>query len=250
SPLDAWSYRSQIQTHCQFPESAVRVYCHQRTLLTNVSPTVELESVGDVFMRPMPIWKRMIDIMGSLFGLTVSFPFLLICAILIKLTSRGPVLFRQKRVGLGGRPFDIFKLRTMVDGADEQKSNLVDQNQSDGLGFKIANDPRVTPIGKFLRKTSLDELPQLYNVLIGKMSLVGPRPLPCSDWKPSELWMNQRHDVTPGITCIWQVHGRSRVSFDEWMQMDISYVDSRSFWLDAKLLAETLPAVASRRGAW
>ena len=197
------------------------VYCHQRTLLSSESPAIEIDPIEDLFLKPMPAWKRLIDILGSLFGLTVSLPFLIICAILIKLTSRGPVMFRQKRVGLGGRAFEILKLRTMVDGADEQKSNLVDQNQSDGLGFKIADDPRITPIGKFLRKTSLDELPQLFNVLRGQMSLVGPRPLPCSDWEPSELWMNERHDVTPGITCIWQVHGRSRVSFDEWMQMDI-----------------------------
>jgi lipopolysaccharide/colanic/teichoic acid biosynthesis glycosyltransferase len=249
-PVDASSYQNQIRQFCEIPDSAIDVYCHHRTVLSNESPAVHIESIEDYFVKPLPLWKRLMDISGSLFGLTVSFPFLAICEILIKLTSRGPVMFRQDRVGLGGRPFQILKLRTMFDGADEQKSNLLDQNQSDGLGFKIAEDPRVTPIGKFLRKTSLDELPQLINVLFGQMSLVGPRPLPCSDWQPTELWMNSRHDVTPGITCTWQVHGRSRVSFDEWMAMDIQYVNSRSIGLDAKLLAETLPAVASRRGAW
>jgi lipopolysaccharide/colanic/teichoic acid biosynthesis glycosyltransferase len=167
----------------------------------------------------------------------------------IKLTSKGPVLFAQKRAGLGGKPFKIYKFRTMVVDAEALKAKLKAQNEQDGPAFKIKDDPRVTKVGKFLRKTSIDELPQLWNVLIGDMTLVGPRPLPVNESDACEGWQRRRLDVTPGLTCIWQVKGRSRVSFAEWVRMDVAYIRRRTFWHDVTILAQTIPAVLLRRGA-
>ena len=139
----------------------------------------------------------------------------------------------------------------MVDGAESVRSDLAEQNESDGCAFKITKDPRVTFVGNLLRKTSLDELPQLINVLRGEMSLVGPRPLPRNDWQPAELWYQGRHDVTPGMTCTWQVVGRgnTNISFEEWVLMDLEYVETVGFWTDLKLLFRTIPAVLTQRGA-
>jgi lipopolysaccharide/colanic/teichoic acid biosynthesis glycosyltransferase len=172
-----------------------------------------------------------------------------ICAALIKLTSTGPVIFAQPRAGLGGKPFMIYKFRTMCVGAEAQQAMLRAKNEQDGPAFKIKDDPRVTTIGKFLRKTSIDELPQLWNVLLGDMTLVGPRPLPVKESDACEGWQRRRLDVTPGLTCIWQVKGRSRVSFAEWVRMDVAYIRRRTFWHDLVILAQTVPAVLLRRGA-
>jgi lipopolysaccharide/colanic/teichoic acid biosynthesis glycosyltransferase len=143
----------------------------------------------------------------------------------------------------------MFKFRTMRVGADAQKHALRQRSQQDGPAFKMKNDPRLTLVGRVLRATSIDELPQLWNVLRGEMSLVGPRPLPCDESAGCRRWQRRRLEVTPGLTCIWQVSGRNLVAFDEWMRMDLRYVDSRSPWLDFKLLVKTLPAVLSRKGA-
>ena len=205
--------------------------------------------IEELYTKATPTWKRTIDIIGSIFILIVTFPLLLFAALLIKLTSEGPVFFSQWRIGKGGRPFRILKLRTMLHGADNEKHLLREKNEQDGLGFKIKADPRVTPIGKLLRQTSIDELPQLLNVLRGNMSLVGPRPLPCNDWKPASGWICRRHDVVPGLTCTWQVSGRSHIKFDEWMQMDIDYIDQISPSTDLQLICRTVPAVLSQRGA-
>jgi lipopolysaccharide/colanic/teichoic acid biosynthesis glycosyltransferase len=207
------------------------------------------EAMEPFFFQPLPLWKRALDVLVSASLLLVLSPLLAAVALLIKLTSRGPALFAQRRSGLGGRPFVIYKFRTMVPDAEVQKQSLREFSEQDGPAFKMAKDPRVTPLGKFLRKSSIDELPQLWNVLKGDMSLVGPRPLPCDEAEGCTRWQRGRLDVTPGITCIWQVYGRSRVTFEEWVRMDVRYVQSRSFWKDLRLILETIPAVLFHRGA-
>lgn len=202
-----------------------------------------------LFVRPMPLWKRLIDVAGASLGLLFLSPLLAAAALAIKLTSPGPVLFRQKRSGLGGQEFTMLKFRSMGVDADGRKRELMALNEQDGPAFKIKADPRVTPIGRLLRSTSIDELPQLWNVLRGEMSLVGPRPLPCDETESCRGWLRQRLDMTPGLTCIWQIRGRSTVSFADWVRMDVQYIRSRSLAADVKLLLQTLPAVFARRGA-
>lgn len=183
--------------------------------------------------------KRLIDIIGSLVGLVVASPILLVVAILIKVESKGPVVFSQKRVGLDGKEFDMYKLRSMVVNAEELKKKLEAQNEMSGPMFKIKDDPRITKVGKFIRKTSIDELAQLVNVLKGDMSLVGPRPSLPNEVAEFEEWMLERLEVKPGLTCYWQVMGRNKIGFEEWMRLDIKYVRERSFWLDIKLIFKT-----------
>lgn len=183
--------------------------------------------------------KRFIDVVGSLFGLILLSPIIILVGILIKLESKGPIIFSQKRVGLNGKKFNMYKLRSMVSNAEELKEKLSDKNEMSGPMFKMKDDPRITKVGKFIRKTSIDELPQLFNVLKGDMSLVGPRPSLPKEVKEFEPWMLKRLDVKPGITCYWQVMGRSSIGFEEWMKLDIKYVDERSFWLDIKLIFKT-----------
>lgn len=202
-----------------------------------------------LYRIPTPMWKRLLDVGVASLLVVLLAPLLLAVALLVKVTSRGPVLFAQRRVGHGGKPFHILKFRTMCPDADAQKHLLQQYNERDGLAFKMTDDPRVTPLGRILRRLSLDELPQLFNVIAGDMSLVGPRPLPCSDWKPDSGWVCQRHDVAPGITCTWQVSGRSNISFEHWMQMDLQYIRNRSFFTDVDLLLRTIPAVFSQQGA-
>ncbi len=194
--------------------------------------------------------KRPLDVLGSLLGLVVLSPVFLIIAVLIRLDSPGPILFRQVRIGKDGRPFWFFKFRSMVENAEEMKQKLMHLNELEGPVFKISEDPRITPIGRFLRKTSLDELPQLLNVLYGQMSLVGPRPpLPCEVEK-YEGWQRDKLTVLPGITCLWQISGRNHIGFTEWMRLDIEYIRRQSLGLDFKILIRTLPAVLSRKGAY
>ncbi len=198
---------------------------------------------------PMVV-KRMLDFTVSLILLTLLGPLFLVTAILIKLTSPGPVFFVQKRVGLNKRRFRIYKFRTMITDAENKQAEVEHLNEVTGPVFKIKNDPRITPIGRFLRKTSIDELPQLINVLKGEMSLVGPRPLPVRDYEGFDQdWQRRRFSVRPGITCLWQVNGRSSVSFDKWMELDLEYVDKWSLWLDLKILLRTVPAVLKGSGA-
>jgi exopolysaccharide biosynthesis polyprenyl glycosylphosphotransferase len=194
--------------------------------------------------------KRMIDIAMASTALVLVFPVLMITAIAIKLTSPGPVLFLQERVGLNKRRFKMFKFRTMVQGAESLMADLEKQNEATGPVFKMKNDPRITPIGKFLRRSSIDELPQLLNVLKGDMSLVGPRPLPIRDYEGfNEDWQRRRFSVMPGMTCLWQVGGRSGISFNQWMMLDLRYMDEWSLWLDLKILALTVGAVVRGVGA-
>jgi lipopolysaccharide/colanic/teichoic acid biosynthesis glycosyltransferase len=213
----------------------------------NSKPDVALE---DLFVTPMPAWKRALDVVGAAFGLVVLSPLLGAAAVAIKLTDpSGPVIFTQKRSGLGGKPFTIFKFRTMCVDAERKQAALRAQSEQDGPAVKLNRDPRVTKVGQLLRKTSIDELPQLFNVLKGDMSLVGPRPLPTREQDGCTQWQRHRLNVMPGLTCIWQVDGRSEVSFDEWVRMDVKYMRRQSIWHDLSILFRTVPAVLLRRGA-
>ena len=193
--------------------------------------------------------KAVIDFIGALVLLTIlALPMTLI-ALLIKLSSKGAVLFNQERGGLHGRPFLMHKFRTMVPGAEKLRDDLVSRNDMSGPVFKLADDPRVTPVGRWLRRTSLDELPRLINVLRGEMSLVGPRPLPLEETARIKGPLRRRLSMKPGITCLWQCGGRSNLDFGEWMRLDLEYVDNWSLFLDFKILARTIPAVLSGKGA-
>jgi exopolysaccharide biosynthesis polyprenyl glycosylphosphotransferase len=216
------------------------------------------EPEGNPLITHSTIWaegwpvfaKRILDFTISLLAIAVFSPVLLAESILIKVTSRGPVLFIQKRVGLNKRPFNLYKFRTMVVGAEARMSEIEHLNEVSGPVFKMKEDPRITPPGRFLRKTSIDELPQLFNVLKGDMSLVGPRPLPVRDYKGfSEDWQRRRFSVKPGITCLWQVGGRSSIAFEQWMELDLQYIEKWSLWLDFQILLRTIPAVLKGSGA-
>lgn len=183
--------------------------------------------------------KRFIDILLSLLGLIIVSPIMLIVAILIKLESAGPIIFSQKRVGLNGKEFNMLKFRSMVQNAEELKEKLQKQNEMSGPMFKMKEDPRVTKVGRFIRKTSIDELPQLINILKGEMSLVGPRPSLPKEVAKFEPWMLERLKVKPGLTCYWQVSGRNNIDFEDWMRLDIKYVKDRNLGLDIKLIFKT-----------
>ncbi len=194
--------------------------------------------------------KRLIDIVISAVLLVILAPFALCSAIAIKINSPGNIHYVQERVGLNKRRFRLYKFRTMVDGADRKQAELEDVNEACGPVFKIKNDPRITSVGKILRKTSIDELPQLFNVLKGDMSLVGPRPLPVRDYNGfNQDWHRRRFSVRPGITCLWQINGRSSVTFEKWMDLDLEYIDQWSLWLDLNILTKTIPAVLRGSGA-
>ena len=213
-------------------------------------PALPVEPAVDPFRRnPLPVWKRAMDLAIAPLVLILLSPLLLVAALAIKLDSRGPVFFKQRRAGSRGKPFTCWKFRTMVDGAEAQKIELLKYNERSGVAFKMTCDPRVTRVGRFLRKTSLDEVPQLFNVVRGEMSLVGPRPLPVDEAMQQDAWHNTRLEVAPGITCLWQVYARHSNCFDTWARLDIEYVKNRSLLLDVKLLLMTIPAVISMRGA-
>jgi exopolysaccharide biosynthesis polyprenyl glycosylphosphotransferase len=195
------------------------------------------------------LFKRLFDVVVSGLGLLALSPLLLTVAAIIKLQDRGPVLFEQERSGLYGRPFGMLKFRSMVMNAEALRAELEAQNEMDGPVFKIKRDPRITRIGAFIRKTSIDELPQLWNVFRGDMSLVGPRPPIPAEVAQYERWQMRRLSMKPGITCIWQVSGRNQISFENWMKLDLQYIDNWSFWMDIKLLLMTAPVVLLQRGA-
>jgi len=196
------------------------------------------------------IFKRMLDIFGAIMGIALLSPVLLVVSILIKLESKGKVLFSQKRVGLNGKEFKIYKFRSMVENAEDLKKNLEYKNEMSGPMFKIKNDPRITRVGSFIRKTSIDELPQLINVLKGDMSLVGPRPSLPKEVENFEPWMLKRLEVKPGLTCYWQVSGRSSIGFHEWMDLDIKYVNEMSIWVDIKLIFKTFLVLFGDKNAY
>lgn len=209
----------------------------------------QIKHLHELLVRPMPLWKRTLDVVGAATILTLASPILAAAAVAIRLSSTGPAIFKQRRAGLGGKPFTIYKFRTMCNDAEARKKALRKFSEQDGPAFKMERDPRVTRVGAFLRKTSIDELPQLFNVLKGDMSLVGPRPLPIDEQDAAETWQQRRLDVTPGLTCIWQIEGRSKVTFAEWVRMDVAYMRRRTVFHDLAILFKTVPAVLLRRGA-
>jgi exopolysaccharide biosynthesis polyprenyl glycosylphosphotransferase len=199
---------------------------------------------------PAQVIKRGLDVGVASVLLLLLLPVLLCVAVAVKLSSPGRIFFLQDRIGLNKRRFKIWKFRTMVPNAEKLIVSLEAQNEATGPVFKMKNDPRITPVGRWLRRTSLDELPQLFNVLKGDMSLVGPRPLPVRDYEGfNEDWQRRRFSIKPGITCLWQVNGRSGISFDQWMLLDLKYLDEWSLWLDLKILVKTVPAVLKGVGA-
>ncbi|MFN2613098.1 MAG: sugar transferase [Solirubrobacterales bacterium] len=253
-----------------FPqEHAVELidYCHQHGVTVKIAPsTMELlvqraefvpgEGVPLFEMRP-PVFeglnyllKRGLDLVGALLLITLLSPVLIVTALLVKLTSRGPVLHRGVRPGMGERPFNCLKFRTMYEDAEAAQQGLESLNEQTGAIFKLRDDPRVTPLGRILRRFSVDELPQLINVLRGEMSLVGPRPLPVRDYERLEGWHHRRYLVMPGMTGLWQVSGRSDAGFDDLVRLDFLYIERWSPFLDLAIILRTIPAVLRRRGAY
>lgn len=226
--------------------------CHVRETHTTQEEPIQWQRafpMESLYESRMPWWKRLLDVTVAAVALMALAPLLAAVALLIKLTSPGPVLFRQVRSGRGGRPFRMYKFRSMVADAESQKRRLLPLNEQDGPAFKMENDPRVTKVGRFLRAFSIDELPQLWNVLRGDMSLVGPRPLPVEETKGCQNWQRQRLDVTPGLTCFWQIKDRrSKIPFVEWTRLDIRYVASRSLRVDLRLIAQTILFIVRRKG--
>jgi exopolysaccharide biosynthesis polyprenyl glycosylphosphotransferase len=195
--------------------------------------------------------KQLLDRVGALLALVISSPILILVALAVKVSSPGPIFFRQQRSGLNGKPFTLYKFRTMVTNAEQLKHELEAMNEMSGPVFKLTNDPRITRIGRFLRKSSLDEWPQFYNVLRGEMSLVGPRPLPVDEVKRfNDLAHRRRLSVKPGLTCLWQISGRNNVKeFKDWVRLDLEYIDNWSLWLDLKIICRTVPIVLVGSGA-
>ena len=195
------------------------------------------------------IIKRIIDIMGALCGILLLSPVMIVTAICIKLDSKGPVIFAQNRVGKDGIGFKMYKFRSMCTEAEYLLDKLQDKNEMSGPMFKIKEDPRVTKVGRFIRKTSIDELPQLFNILKGEMSLVGPRPSLPKEVAQFTNFQKQRLIAKPGLTCYWQVRGRSDVTFEEWMEMDVQYIEERNTWIDIRLIFKTLGVLFGDEGA-
>jgi len=193
--------------------------------------------------------KRLGDIVGSVIGIVLTGPIMLACAVLIRLTSHGPILFRQNRSGLNGRPFVMYKFRTMQQDAENRRAEIAHLNESDGPVFKIRRDPRITKVGRILRRWSLDELPQLFNVLKGDMAIVGPRPPIPAEVAEYDRWQRRRLSMRPGLTCLWQIMGRHHIGFDEWMRLDLYYIDHWSLTLDMLIVAKTVPTVLGGTGA-
>lgn len=210
---------------------------------------LEIESESSMEFSLYEVIKRLIDVVCSFLGVIVLSPLFIIIVIIIKTTSKGPVFFSQKRVGKNGKEFNMYKFRSMVVNAEELKEKLAAQNEMSGPMFKMKDDPRVTKVGKFIRKTSIDELPQLWNVLKGDMSLVGPRPSLPKEVAQFEEWMYRRLEVKPGLTCYWQVSGRNNIDFEDWMKLDIKYVEERSTWVDVKLIFKTVGVLFGDKNA-
>jgi exopolysaccharide biosynthesis polyprenyl glycosylphosphotransferase len=229
--------------------TTMEIMTHRHELVPGQGvPLFELKA--PVFEGVDFVVKRVFDLVGAIVLLLVLSPALLAIAIAVKLSSRGPVLYRSRRPGIGGHPFDCLKFRTMHTNAEQRQAELERENEASGPLFKIRRDPRLTPIGSFLRRYSLDELPQLINVLRAEMSLVGPRPLPERDYDRLDNWHRKRYLVLPGITGLWQVSGRAELDFDELVRLDFLYLERWSVFLDLSVLLKTIPAVLMRKGAF
>jgi exopolysaccharide biosynthesis polyprenyl glycosylphosphotransferase len=257
-PID--KYRPLVESivrHCEEQGIIVRVRTEMFNLQIARSHVDDLQGVPVLTIQSGPsdgwqlVAKRLIDVLASIGLLVMLAPLFAIVTLLIRLDSPGPVFFGQERVGFNKRRFRMLKFRTMVAEADRQQNLLEHLNEAEGPVFKIQNDPRITRVGKFLRRFSIDELPQLFNVLKGDMSLVGPRPLPIRDVDRIDIqWHKRRFSIKPGITCLWQVNGRSNIGFDDWVRMDLDYIDKWSLGLDLLILMKTIPAVFRGPGAY
>jgi exopolysaccharide biosynthesis polyprenyl glycosylphosphotransferase len=257
-PMD--KYGPLVETivrHCEEQGIIVRVRTQMSNLQVARSYVDDLQGVPVMTIQSGPadgwqlVMKRFIDIVGSAALLLALVPLFAIVALLIKIDSPGAILFAQERVGYNKRRFGVLKFRTMVVEADKQQDMIEHLNEVEGPVFKIRKDPRITRVGAFLRRFSIDELPQLVNVLKGEMSLVGPRPLPVRDVQRIEIqWHKRRFSIKPGITCLWQVNGRSDIGFNEWVRMDLDYIDKWSLGLDLLILVKTIPAVFKGSGAY
>ena len=246
-----------IVRHCEEQGIIVRVRTEMFNLQVARSYVDELQGVPVTTIQsgPTDSWqlviKRLIDIAGSTVLLLAFAPLFVLVALLIKVDSPGPILFSQERIGFNKRRFKILKFRTMVADAEKQQETLENLNEVEGPVFKIKKDPRITRVGALLRRFSIDELPQLINVLKGEMSLVGPRPLPVRDVARIDAqWHKRRFSIKPGITCLWQVSGRSNIGFNEWVRLDLDYIDKWSLGLDLLILVKTIPAVFKGPGAY
>jgi len=252
-----YEHASQLVSQCQQHGIAIRFNSHIFNFRgAPAAGTQDIDQHSHIVAtyNPKGVWsiliKRVFDLSLAIVLLVLVAPVLVLVALLIKMTSSGPVFFRQVRVGLNKRQFIMYKFRTMIDGAEEMQNQLLSMNEMTGPAFKITKDPRVTALGRFLRKTSIDELPQLLNVLMGDMSLVGPRAMSLRDYQLFDQdWQRRRFSIRPGITCLWQIEGRSLIPFEQWMRLDMRYIDEWSLWLDLKILARTIPVVLRGTGA-
>lgn len=209
--------------------------------------------IREVYQKKSPVYlriKRGMDVLLSIVALVALAPVFLITAIAIKLEDRGPVLFKQYRAGKDMKPFEIYKFRSMYVDADNRLSMMMKDNEQTGHAFKIRNDPRITRVGKFIRKYSIDELPQLVNIIKGDMSIVGPRPILTFQMEECSSHEQQRLVVQPGLTCYWQIGGRANIKWKEWVEMDLDYIEDMSLWTDLKIIVKTIPAVFDREGAY
>ena len=238
-------YELMEKLYRKYARDGIRVSRWKQSIRFKVKKALWIIVVGGSRML-----KRGIDIIGSLFGLILLSPVFALTALAIKVEDRGPVFFASDRAGKWGKRFKMFKFRSMILEADQLKDDLLDQNETGGVIFKMKHDPRITRVGRLIRKLSIDELPQLYNVLKGDMSLVGPRPHPPKEVELYTLTDRRRLDATPGLTCFWQVSGRSDINFETQVRLDVQYIESQSLWGDLKLLLKTIPAVLTGRGAY
>ena len=236
--VEAWLVADFVKT--SIARAVTDDFYGKPLLVFRTTPDISWQLVG----------KRLIDILGAAIGLVVLGPLVMLpAAIITRLTSPGPILFKQQRSGLHGRLFTMYKFRSMVTNAEMLRAELEVFNEMTGPVFKIEDDPRVTPVGRFMRKHSIDELPQLWNVFKGEMSLVGPRPPIPTEVQQYDPWHRRRLSMKPGLTCLWQIRGRNKIAFDQWMKLDLQYIDSWSLWLDLRILLRTIPVVLIGWGA-
>ena len=245
--IDNINSKKQLQDIIQYLDEIGRnFHVDYRNFTNSLSP---LHSNGFILFATKQRWnkttilKRIFDITATISALILLSPILLVTAISIKLSSSGPILFRQVRIGLNGRKFVMLKFRSMIENADEKKEQIKHLNKRDGPTFKIDNDPRVTLIGKFIRKHSIDELPQLINILAGDMSIVGPRPPLPEEFNSYTAWQTRRLSVLPGLTCYWQILRNKNIDFSQWVKLDLNYIDNWSLWTDISIIYKTIPEV-------